>query len=553
MRSWMSRTLVAASIGCSFLLFGAALYLLRDFLFHFIIRTQLPLSPTARSYELWKDTKNMPTYMDIYLFNWTNPEEIMDHTKKPNLNQLGPYSFRERREKVNVTFHPENGTVTYQQKRTWWFDEGRSKGSLNDKISQLNVVAVSAAHKVRYWPFVMQQSFSYLLNQFSNEINVVKTADELLFKGFEDKLITLGQMSGMEEGEAPPFDKFGWFYMRNGSTDFDGYSNIGTGMGDLSSLGAIKNWNFQDKTAFYKSPCNVIEGSGGEFWPPYRKKEDIRLFTPDICRPVTYEFEDEVDHKGIHGYKFSMGDKTLSNDTRRRYPHEVAKYIDPTTTTEDFFVSDPTTKRSINEDEDPDVQNIGQCFCNGDCSPKGVINITACRYGAPGFISLPHFHKGDPMLRDSFVGLAPNDKDHSFYLTLEPTTGIPIDVKARLQVNILLQPSKIVDLFKKVPTLYFPMFWFSVEAGIPDDMVGGMKLLLELPTLCMYAGLIMMFLGSLILCGVSVSCFVYNRRRVPLKQLQKTEMMYMNKSDADEDGQIRNDCRLYPNLREVEY
>ncbi|XP_031780045.1 protein croquemort [Nasonia vitripennis] len=578
MRPWSSRTAVLGSIGLTLILLGAAVYLLRHVLFHGIIRSALSLSPNSNSYEMWKDTNNLQTHLDIYFWNWTNPEDLMNSTRKPNLVQLGPYSFRERREKVNITFHPENSTVSYMQKRTWFFDSERSNGSLQDTVLQLNVVAVSASHKIRYWPYMIQQSLSYLLNQFKNKIYVVKTVDELLFTGFEDKIITMGQMSGMDE-EAPPFDRFGWFYMRNGSTEFDGYSNVGTGVDDIANLGKLKLWNYKDTTKYYKSPCNAIEGSAGEFWPPYRTKEDIRLFTPDICRPVTYEYEKTVVHKGITGYKFSMGKKTLSNDTRRRYPHEQAKYFEPTTTTEDFFVVDPTTIRPEDEDDDPDVVNEGQCFCNGECAPMGVINITACRYGAPGFISLPHFHKADPMLRNQFTGLNPKDEDHSFSITLEPTTGLPIDVAARLQVNILLHPSKTVSMLKDVPTIYFPMFWFNMRAGIPDDLVGGLKLLLNLPNITMYVGLVLMLIGSLVLFCVAIMCYVNNRRRLPQhktskadRSQKKTEMVYMDrsgaieddkltdgtpkktelvyedKSGASEDGQTRNDRRLYPKL-----
>lgn len=50
-----------------------------------------------------------------------------------------------------------------------------------------------------------------MLNQFSNKINIVKPVEELLFKGFDDEIITMGKLSGMDD-EAPPFDKFGWFY-----------------------------------------------------------------------------------------------------------------------------------------------------------------------------------------------------------------------------------------------------------------------------------------------------------------------------------------------------
>lgn len=71
---------------------------------------------------------------------------------------------------------------------------------------------------------------------------------------------------------------------RNGSTDFDGYSNVATGSDSISDLGKLKNWNYKDTTKFFNTPCNVVEGSAGELWPPYRSKSDIRLFTADICR-----------------------------------------------------------------------------------------------------------------------------------------------------------------------------------------------------------------------------------------------------------------------------
>lgn len=48
-------------------------------------------------------------------------------------------------EKINATFH-ENDTISYYQKKTWFYDTTRSKGSLQDKITQLNTISV-----VRHW------------------------------------------------------------------------------------------------------------------------------------------------------------------------------------------------------------------------------------------------------------------------------------------------------------------------------------------------------------------------------------------------------------------
>lgn len=93
-------------------------------------------------------------------------------------------------------------------------------------------------------------------------------------------------------------------------------------------------------------------------------------------------------------------------------------------TTENVFNNDRSSETSSGEhsDDDPDVINMSQCYCGGECTPPGLINVTACRYGAPVFVSLPHFYKADPLFLDKIEGLMPNDKDHSFSITLEPVS-----------------------------------------------------------------------------------------------------------------------------------
>jgi hypothetical protein len=53
---------------------------------------ELQLSPTSRSYALWKDTA-VPIALDFYFFNWTNPEELFEENFKPDLVEVGPYRF----------------------------------------------------------------------------------------------------------------------------------------------------------------------------------------------------------------------------------------------------------------------------------------------------------------------------------------------------------------------------------------------------------------------------------------------------------------------------
>ncbi|XP_020281410.1 protein croquemort-like [Pseudomyrmex gracilis] len=574
MRPWTNKTLGLGILGLFLVALGKSLCFIWPMLFQHIIQKGLALTSTSRSFEVWKDTSNFPPiFLKIYMFNWTNPEEFRERGKKPVFKQVGPYVFREVRQKDNITFHHENKTVSYLQRRFWYFDDELSNGSLSDVITNLDVVTVSAAHAVRYWEVNLQQTLSFLLTSTSRKIYISKTVDELLFSGYPDVLFTMSK--GLIE-DMPPYSRFGWFYLRNGTSDLDGHFNMETGEDDISQLGILRKWNYKDTMKFYKSPCNIIEGSAGEFWPPGRTKDDITLFSVELCRPITYEYEGTISHYGIDGYRYTIDKKTLGNSTRRRYPHEKMMFLEPTTTTEDFFSADhsgeitgstePTllfnrsSKNTADDysDEDPDVVNMGRCYCNGECTPSGLINVTACRFGAPVFISLPHFYKTDPSVLETVVGLNPNEREHSFSITLEPTTGIPLEVSARLQINVLAQSSKLVKLYKDVPKTYFPMFWFSLQVQVTEDMAYNLKTLLALPVVMLCTGVILAVVG-LCLIGLVALLYLKKKQHAPTTDGatektvddpsdKKTEMVYMDKVSGTEDANVRSDRCLYAKL-----
>ncbi len=100
----------------------------------------MELKPKSRSYEQWIETKD-PLYLDIYFFNWTNPEDF-SNSSVPILVEVGPYRFREHKEKVNVTWHDHNSTVSYRKKSTYFFMPEESNGTLLDNITSLNMIAL---------------------------------------------------------------------------------------------------------------------------------------------------------------------------------------------------------------------------------------------------------------------------------------------------------------------------------------------------------------------------------------------------------------------------
>jgi hypothetical protein len=52
----------------------------------------MKLSPSAMVYQYWKEYP-VPIFSNIYVFNCTNCDKMMEEGFKPDLVQLGPYKF----------------------------------------------------------------------------------------------------------------------------------------------------------------------------------------------------------------------------------------------------------------------------------------------------------------------------------------------------------------------------------------------------------------------------------------------------------------------------
>ncbi|XP_077284882.1 protein peste-like [Arctopsyche grandis] len=492
------RVTLLPAIGALLAAAGAVLAICFDDIFQAILAQQLKLSPSSKSFPIWK-APTIPIFFDIYFFNWTNPINITDKNVKPHFVEMGPYRFRETKEKVNVTWNNENSTVSYRQMRKWYFDEEGSKGTLDDNITTLNAIAASAVYTSRYWNYIRQKGLSMGLTIFNQEISVTKTARELLFDGYDDPLLDLAKSLPQKETNAPPVDKFGWFYKRNGSTENDGYFNMATGYGNIKSFGVLKNWNNNTRTPFFSGSCAKVEGSAGEFYPPkLSKTQKISMFSADLCRTITFDYDEVVTVQGIPAYKYSGGSSILDNGT---------------------------------------IHPENKCFCAGECQPSGTLNVSTCRYGSPAFISFPHFYLADPYYLDAIEGLSPDEDKHKFYIALEPTSGIPVDVAARFQLNFLVSPSNYVTLYNDVPHIFLPVLWFEQHVTVNAEIADGVKSLLKVPMMGNAVGLGLFALGIIIILWSPVrvnvkACRRLNRRKkdnpVPKIELEKSKPILNN-------------------------
>lgn len=234
-----------------------------------------------------------------------------------------------------------------------------------------------------------------------------------------------------------------------------------TGEGDISQFGEVKEWNYSPDLPYYTGSCQEVRGSGGEFYPPEQDQENpITIFNGELCRPLDMYFTEEVNEQGMTLNKYAATPRSFDNGSL--YPES-------------------------------------RCFSSGDVVPSGVMNISACRMGAPVFVSFPHFYAADPYFLQFVDGLSPQREKHEFSIAMEPFTAVPITVAARLQVNLLLQPIEYIALFEDVPYMFFPVIWFEQKVTVPDDVSSLIKMAVLAPTVGHSVAILMILFGIAIL------------------------------------------------------
>lgn len=106
------------------------------------------------------------------------------------------------------------------------------------------------------------------------------------------------------------------FHKRNDSSLLTGDFNVNTGVDDIQKLDKLRKWNYDNTSRFFNDECSAFTGSGGEFFPPGIKKDEIvSIFSPEMCRSVQLEYEEDKNIHDVNTYKFIGGNRTLDNGT----------------------------------------------------------------------------------------------------------------------------------------------------------------------------------------------------------------------------------------------
>lgn len=99
---------------------------------------KIPLRNSSASMLKWSKV-TVPIYFKIHIFHVTNPVEVETRNAIPIVEERGPYTFVETREKKVVDISNDTEHVTYHDLKTFYFNRELSVGDLDDNVTVINV------------------------------------------------------------------------------------------------------------------------------------------------------------------------------------------------------------------------------------------------------------------------------------------------------------------------------------------------------------------------------------------------------------------------------
>uniref|UniRef100_A0A1I8PLM1 Protein croquemort n=2 Tax=Stomoxys calcitrans TaxID=35570 RepID=A0A1I8PLM1_STOCA len=431
----------------------------------------LPLKPGGRTYEFWT-VPPVPVYLAMYLYNWTNPEQVRVKGVKPNFERVGPYVFREDKVKNNITWYANN-TVSFMPQRTWYFEPSMSGGTLEDNVTCPHLPTIAASHMARDFPKLIKIFFNMALNSNGGSLYQTHTANEWIFQGFYDEFLDYAMKLNNSMTGNIKDNHFAWLLNRNGSKDFEGLFTINTGVEDLREMGELKFWNGKNHTGFFEGECGRLNGSTADLFVPNRGPEEwITIYMKDTCRIINLEPSGTEVIEGIEAIRYETKPDTYDSG-----------------------------------ELNPDMK----CYCPpelqpNNCPKHGVTDIRTCSEGAPMFMSHPGFLYADPMYANTTTGTKADPAKDVFYITMEPKLGVPLDVNAAIQISLFIEADRDITLLKGLPSFYAPLFTINSIAKITPEIASQVRLALNLPSIGFYVGIGLLSCGCFVLAAGFYVC-----------------------------------------------
>jgi len=144
----------------------------------------------------------------------------------------------------------------------------------------------------------------------------------------------------------------------------------------------------------------------------------------------------------------------------------------------------------------------------------------------------------DPFYSHQVKGMKPDPDIHRFYIIVEPTTGIILDLRTPLQFNVLLKPNSNIGVFRTVPTRMIPILWFIKSFTIEPEAAKNIGLVIKLQVIGHY------FFAGITLLGIVLMVCPFLQRILGYKKAHLKESRRPSNGQNSFNEQDKSDKKL---------
>ncbi|XP_031330947.1 scavenger receptor class B member 1-like isoform X1 [Photinus pyralis] len=476
--------------------FGSGILILLVQPYDLLFKFKNVLSDGGEIFELWRKPP-VDLYLRVFLFNVTNRDAFLNGEEKLKVQEVGPYVYREIMSHEEVRFNTNGTMSTIPQHPLVWVPEMSEGNREDDRLVLPNIALLSIAQVVSTESFVTRLGLNIVIRQTDTQPLVEMTAREFMF-GYESTIMSLGYQF------LPSWISFEKLGLIDRMYDFEGdYETIFTGEGDTINSGLLDTYCGSTKIPQWEGHCGNIHkaADGTKFRGNIKENDTLLFFRKSMCRAYNLVPVNKTTIAGLDGNVYHF--ETNSHDN------------------------------GLNRSEN-------SCFCKRTpCMPAGLLDVHGCYYGFPIATSFPHFLDADPKVRESVEGTNPDHDKHHTYFVIEPKSGLPLEIAARFQINMVFGDLESMAHVEQFSNMILPLLWTENRLyGLPDTLQSRFRLYLNVAPVVEVATMYVSFvLGTLLL---SFACWQYTKKIRTMTRPKTTWIDEYVEEDVIGNGRVYN-------------
>ncbi|CAB3401826.1 unnamed protein product [Caenorhabditis bovis] len=463
--------------------------------------------------------------LNIWMFNVTNVDDVLHRHAKPNLQEIGPFVFDEKQEKVYHKFAANDTRVFYKNQKLYFFNKNASCEAchLNINVTIPNVVFQKLVDAAEDTIFGIRIRFAIesILKLVKEGPFITVSVNDALFNGYHDPIVDLvckNQILSILCTSNIITKRVGFFYGQNGTTD--GTYEVDTGKPSPFNIGKVYSWNNMSMMPedVWDSPyARMINGSDGQVFSPMLQREKrLSVFVSQLCRSIQLEYVKDVAVAGVPSWRYTapsdLYDPAIPANRDFCNKHGTPRYFDNTTI---------------------QIEN---------CLPAGIIDLSRCQAGSPRvYLSQPHFYKSPKELWHAVSGLAvPSDANDNTYVDLEPNAGVPTQAKRTVQINVGMVKGSL-SITENTTNVIVPVLWMNETAFFDDGTREQLSSIFGVKHYSFIGGVASLLVGVLTWLAVFVVIIAFSRQ-----EPDEYGRLIFEDDDGEEGQQNLNDELVQP-------